>query len=296
MLGCAIAAGAARMGRRLVVRAVDLDDADQLDPGMLLGGGPLLSEQERISIEESLLPHSSPHLPGIVSRLRIPLHGEKIRGMLVLTHTVRRPRGFTTQDQRLAEAIAPAAVLVLERAGFGEGLRALESHMHTAPATDPLTGLANQAAWEQIVSSEAGRLDRAGGSVAVAALRIEGLGRLDERQGPLARDTALRQAAEMLRSISRSSDLAARVGEDEFRVLLRNPGTQGARRLVTRIRRAARSSQVSSGSSLPPLTISWANAGTRAQLLQASRLVGQRLRTRGRVKPEQARLTSGRAR
>ncbi|MDQ3938595.1 MAG: GGDEF domain-containing protein, partial [Chloroflexota bacterium] len=294
VLGCAVAAGSARMGRRLVVRAIDLDDADQLDPGMLLGGGALLAEQERMSIEESLLPHSSPHLPGIVARLRLPLHGENMRGMLVLTHTVRRPRGFTSQDQRLAEAIAPAAVLLLERAGFGEGLRALESHMHGAPATDPLTGLANQAAWEQVVASEAGQLDRAGGSVAVAALRIEGLGRLDERQGPLARDAALRQAAELLRGISRSSDVAARVGEDEFRVLLRNPGTQGARRLVTRIRRAARTAQASSGSSLPPLTISWANAGSRAQLLQASRIVGQRLRTRGKTRPDQARLTSGR--
>jgi len=290
ILGCSIAAGVARMGRQLAMRAIDLDGADHLDPAQLLGGGPLLGGEQSISVEESL--PAGQHLPAVVSRLRLPLNGSNVQGLLVMSHTAHRPRGFTTQDHRLAEAIAPAAVLVLERAVFGEGLRGLEDHLRTAPSTDPLTGLANQAAWEAALTHEADRLARSGGSAAVAAFRISGLRRIDEREGPLARDAALREAAELLRGISRSTDLAARVGEDEFRVLVRDGGTQGARRLATRIRRAARNKQASD-SPLPPLTVSYANARSRTQLLAASRLVGQRLSQRSGKEPP--RIGSGRS-
>lgn len=290
VLGCSMAAGVARMGRRLAMRAIDLDGSDNLDPSLLLGGGPMLTGEQSVSVEDGVAAESG--LPGVVSRLRIPLNGVNVQGLLVVTHTTRRPRGFTSQDHRLAESISRAAVLVLERAGFGEGLEVLESHMRSAPATDPLTGLANLAAWDEALASEADRIARSGGSAAVAAFRIEGLKRIDERQGPLARDAALRQAAELVRSMSRSTDLAARVGDDEFRVLVRDGGNSGARRLAIRIRRAAREAQA--GDAAPPLAISWANAQSRSQLLAAGRLVGQRLRSRMRSASDSPRLGSGR--
>jgi diguanylate cyclase (GGDEF)-like protein len=294
VLGCAIGAGVARMGGRLALRSIDLDGADDVDPALLLGPGPLLIADRGPSVEDTVT--SQPHAPSIVSRLRVPLNGTNVQGMLVLTHTARRPRGFTSQDLRLAEAIAPVAVLVLERAAFGEGLRALESHLDAAPATDRLTGLANEAAWEVALVSEADRLNRSGGSAAVAAVRLQGLQRIDERQGPLARDAALREAAELVRRISRSTDIAARVGDDEFRILLRDSGTHGGRRLATRIRRALRAAQATPDRSVPPLTISWANGGSRNQLLQASRVVGQRVRNRSRVVAEHSRNGNGRSR
>lgn len=289
VLGCSIAAGVARMGRLLEMRAIDLDGADHLDPAQLLGSGPLLTGEHGISVEET---HAAgPHRSAVVSRLRLPIHGDNVQGLLVLTHTAHRARGFTTHDHRLAEAMAPAAALVLERAAFGEGMRALEEHVRSAPSTDPLTGLPNEAAWEMALDAEADRLGRHGGSAAVAAFRIDGLRRIDEREGPLARDAALREAAELVRRVSRGTDLTARVSEDEFRVLVRDGGRLGARKLATRIRRAAREAH-SSESALPPLTISFANANSRPQLLAASRLVGQRLRSRARV--EQPRSGSGR--
>ncbi len=289
VLGCSVAAGVARMGRRLAMRAIDLDGTDSFDPALLLGGGPMLTAEQGVSVEDGIAANGS--LPAVVSRLRLPLRGSNVEGLLVVTHTARRPRGFTTQDHRLAQAIAPAAVLVLERAGFGEGLHALESHLRSAPATDPLTGLANKAAFDEALARESERLSRSGGAAAVAAFRIENLQRIDERQGPLARDAALRQAAELVRRLSRSTDLAARVGEDEFRVLVRDGGDGGARRLAVRIRRAAREAQV--GQNAPPLSVSWATAQSPAQLLAAGRVVGRRLRSRTRT-ADHARVGSGR--
>jgi diguanylate cyclase (GGDEF)-like protein len=290
VLGCSMAAGLARMGRRLAMRAIDLDGSDNMDPSLLLGGGPMLTGEQSVSVDDGVSAEGG--LPGVVSRLRIPLNGANVQGLLVVTHTTRRPRGFTSQDHRLAETISRAAVLVLERAGFGEGLEVLESHMRSAPATDPLTGLANRAAWDEALASEADRIARSGGSAAVAAFRIDGLQRIDERRGPLVRDAALRQAAELVRTLSRSTDLAARVGDDEFRVLVRDGGNSGARRLAVRIRRAAREAQA--GEAAPPLAISWANAQSRSQLLAAGRLVGQRLRSRTRSASDSPRLGSGR--
>ncbi|HUG46851.1 MAG TPA: GGDEF domain-containing protein [Candidatus Limnocylindria bacterium] len=288
IMGCSLAAGVARMNHQVAMRAVDLD-GDSFDPGQLLGSGPLLGGDQRVSVEESRM--AGPHLPTVVSRLRLPLAGDSIQALLVLSHTAQRPRGFTTQDHRLAEAIAPAAVAVLERAGFGEGMRELEAHIRSAPSTDPLTGLPNQAAWEAALNNEADRLARHGGSAAVAAFRIDGLRRIDERQGPQARDAALREAAQLLRRISRSTDLAARVAEDEFRVLVRDGGAHGARKLATRVRRAARTAEPQAA--LPPLTISFANARSKGQLLAASRLVGQRVRSKSR--PERPRSEGARA-
>ena len=290
VLGCSIAAGVARMGRRLEMRSIDLDGADAPDPALVLGEGPLLASGDELSVEE--MPVQSHGSPTVIARLRIPLSGPNVSGTLVLTHTHRRPRGFTTQDQRLAQAMAPAAALVLERAGFGEGMQALESHLRSAPSTDTLTGLANRAAWEEALGREAARLGRRGGVAAVAGFRLDGLARIDERQGPVARDDALRAAAELVRSLCRSSDIAARVSDDEFRVLLRDPGRQGGRRLATRMRRAIRAAQNESGQ-LPPVSLSWANAASQRQLLAANRLVAQRLRYRARL-AEPARLGSGR--
>ena len=105
-------------------------------------------------------------------------------------------------------------------------------------ATDPLTGLANHRHFHERLRSELLRAERGGGAVAVVALDIDHFKRVNDLHGHGQGDEALKAAAESLRNSVRESDLVARLGGDDFMMLL--PGADGgyAREVADRAREA----------------------------------------------------------
>lgn len=106
-----------------------------------------------------------------------------------------------------------------------------------AATTDELTGLANRRALTEAVESELSRSVRHGRRFALALWDLNAFKALNDAQGHLAGDRALRQFARVLTACTRSSDLAARLGGDEFAVLLREAGLHDARLLNERLQR-----------------------------------------------------------
>lgn len=86
--------------------------------------------------------------------------------------------------------------------------------------TDQLTGLANRRAWEESAPRELGRAARHGLSATLALLDVDDLKRLNDTQGHAAGDALLRAVAVRWRAQIRDADLRARVGGDEFALLL----------------------------------------------------------------------------
>ncbi len=89
---------------------------------------------------------------------------------------------------------------------------------------DPLTGLANRAAFDLEIRQ---RLDRAradGATLALAYLDLDGFKAVNDLHGHHAGDLVLQVVARRLESTFRAGDLVARLGGDEFAVILQPGG------------------------------------------------------------------------
>jgi diguanylate cyclase (GGDEF)-like protein len=95
--------------------------------------------------------------------------------------------------------------------------------------TDPLTGLLNRRALTERLHDEVARAARYQKPLSLLLLDLDGLKRFNDRAGHHAGDAALQALARSLRERSRSADLGARWGGDEFVVLA--PETQAAEAL-----------------------------------------------------------------
>lgn len=88
---------------------------------------------------------------------------------------------------------------------------------------DPLTGLFNRGFWRLVAEREIARARRHGGSLSVVAVSIDRFMEMSVERGHEAGDAILKAVAEAIESRLRKEDLVARVGLEEFLILL--PGT-----------------------------------------------------------------------
>ena len=109
-----------------------------------------------------------------------------------------------------------------------------QSQTHAA-LTDSLTGLANRRLLEEASASALAGALREGGQCSVLMLDLDRFKALNDGYGHHAGDLALREVASRLREALRASDMAARVGGDEFAVLLQQGGPAQAATVIARI-------------------------------------------------------------
>lgn len=92
--------------------------------------------------------------------------------------------------------------------------------------TDPESGLLNRSALLARMNDELLRTERFGGDLSLLCVGVNGLGRYEELKGVEAAQRLVFGFSEALKVVARRTDTVARVGDDEFAVLM--PGTGGA--------------------------------------------------------------------
>lgn len=85
---------------------------------------------------------------------------------------------------------------------------------------DPLTGLYNRRFAEQRLAAEVARSERKGHPLTVLTLDLNNFKEINDKYGHLAGDQVLHEFGVRLNKVIRGSDLAVRLGGDEFLVLL----------------------------------------------------------------------------
>lgn len=105
-------------------------------------------------------------------------------------------------------------------------------------ARDELTGLLNRRAFRSSLEVALRRLYTRSQPFAVVLMDQDGLKQVNDRYGHLAGDRAIRMVAEVLAQTARGSDCVARIGGDEFAVIMPNCTEAGAAALVERARDA----------------------------------------------------------
>lgn len=104
--------------------------------------------------------------------------------------------------------------------------------------TDPLCPLLNSRAFYEECDRVLATCRQNGHPVTLAYLDLDNFKSVNDTLGHKAGDDLLRAVAAVLRSCGRSSDLAARIGGDEFAVLMPSLDADGARASLERIRHA----------------------------------------------------------
>ncbi|MFA9430619.1 putative bifunctional diguanylate cyclase/phosphodiesterase [Egicoccus sp. AB-alg2] len=96
----------------------------------------------------------------------------------------------------------------------------LERQLEHRTIHDPLTGLANRALLLDRLDHTVARANRLGGSFAVLFVDLDGFKTINDVRGHVVGDAVLRTVAYRLLDVVRAADTVARMGGDEFAVLL----------------------------------------------------------------------------
>jgi diguanylate cyclase (GGDEF)-like protein/PAS domain S-box-containing protein len=104
---------------------------------------------------------------------------------------------------------------------------------------DPLTDLPNRALLQDRLHQAIAQAERQGHRLALAFIDLDGFKPINDRHGHAAGDVLLQQVSQRLQHAVRASDTVARVGGDEFVVLLAPlPDREEAEAVVARLRQA----------------------------------------------------------
>jgi diguanylate cyclase (GGDEF)-like protein len=118
-----------------------------------------------------------------------------------------------------AEALGLAEENALLRASLAE-MRERSLELEALADRDALTGLPNRRQFLQALERAVSQAERHGTPGAVLLVDLRGLKAINEAHGRLAGDAAIIHVAKLLSDLIRSTDLAARVGDDVFGLIL----------------------------------------------------------------------------
>jgi diguanylate cyclase (GGDEF)-like protein len=140
-----------------------------------------------------------------------------------------QPRIWGVEQLELLEEIALLVGNELERRGL---LRRLAADART----DALTGLANRRAWDEKLPRALHHAERLGHSLTAVILDVDLFKSFNDRHGHPAGDDALREIGARWIAIVRDIDVIARIGGEEFGLLLPGANASEALRIVERLR------------------------------------------------------------
>jgi diguanylate cyclase (GGDEF)-like protein/PAS domain S-box-containing protein len=125
--------------------------------------------------------------------------------------------------------------------------KVLEERLRELATQDELTGLYNRRHFVELAEAEVARARRTGTALSLAMLDIDHFKAVNDVFGHPVGDLALKELARAMRETLRTSDVPARIGGEEFVVLLTDTGLEGAVAVTERLRERVGRAEVPAG-------------------------------------------------
>ncbi|HET9064942.1 MAG TPA: diguanylate cyclase [Gemmatimonadales bacterium] len=148
-------------------------------------------------------------------------------------------------DLKFAEQVIETAVTALEKAY--DIREASDVELRTLADSDPLTGIPNRRVFDQRIEEELDRARRYDQVVTIALIDIDDFKRINDSHGHQAGDRVLKQMASLLKRELRTMDFVARIGGEEFVIVLPETGGTGSRLFADRVLRRIANYKFSDG-------------------------------------------------
>lgn len=191
-----------------------------------------------LDIEEFVVKMSRPiNSIGAVRMITVavPEHTPKLAGLLGVAYVASGE--LSPQEESVVRSILSVMVMVV---GSSKVLSRTLAELEYYAMHDPLTGLYNRRQFNNMLEYEIGRSERHEHEFSLLMLDLDDFKDINDSYGHPTGDDALGGVAEILREHIRKGDLAARVGGDEFAVILMETGRDGATTVAANLGRALR--------------------------------------------------------
>lgn len=138
-------------------------------------------------------------------------------------------------------------------------------------AIDPLTGIYNRRQFETLARAEFARAQRYMRPLSFLIVDIDFFKRVNDTFGHEMGDWVLKMVAKTIQSAKRDPDIVARIGGEEFALMLPETGAEAAWNVAERLRELVRSNSLKIGSEQLVLTVSLgvAEASARSSGIEA---------------------------
>lgn len=153
----------------------------------------------------------------------VPDHTPKLAGLLGVAYVASGE--LTPQEESVVSSILSVMVMVV---GSSKLLSRTLSELEYYAMHDPLTGIYNRRQFNNMLEYEIGRSERHSHEFSLLLLDLDDFKDINDAYGHQTGDDTLCGVAEILREHIRKGDVAARIGGDEFSVILMETGRQGA--------------------------------------------------------------------
>lgn len=206
---------------------------------MTRGEGPMFAEHaQSVEVYRDAAINDEVPLP-IRAYIGLPLYkeyGELAGTLCALDPQPQQP--LSAQQRLLVTTLARSlSTLLMVHAQAEAAERKAERHRYEAE-TDLLTGLYNRRGWELALQDQERATQRSVENAMVVIVDLDDLKLVNDSQGHEAGDALLQLAARTIRSQFRDQDVVARIGGDEFAVLVAQVSSREAAKMLERVRGA----------------------------------------------------------
>ena len=220
--GClALRAGEGWNDEALGEYRVSIDAADMTRLLRVAEAHPLSEKELPAPLNDWLCSEQVSHVTAVPIR-----SGDQTYGLLCTCSA--SPRSFDTDELWFIRAVAGFIGATLGRIEQEEQIRHLAYH-------DALTGLPNRRHFLETAERSLAQAERYGYDLTLFALDLDRFKAINDAYGHDAGDDVLKQVTAVLKEELRSSDMLARMGGDEFAVLLHECNAKDAAKLAERI-------------------------------------------------------------